>query len=226
MSDFQSAPSAMTIPFREYRNDDIADFFANESRTFQPPLGATQNENVASKHVVGRPNKERVSVRYAALNTGLSPSQSAGIDFCPKNLSQERGSRSEANSDFPCACVKLGASQKTPDLPFGKQPRALGSLLPLMQKTEEQKAVRLVSDTLPRKGMRIIAAAAGSASTDSEELSASLPFALEKALAIRCEEIDAELGRLVESWPQLPQTIRESIAALVDAAAPMEPVVG
>jgi hypothetical protein len=35
----------------------------------------------------------------------------------------------------------------------------------------------------------------------------------------KCPEIDADLGRLIDAWPTLPDAIRAGILAIMEAAA-------
>ncbi len=204
----------VAISFTDYRNGEIADFFANENRAFQPDGGRVRVQS-GQDRVVGRP--------HFNVCPGVSrtvPGQ-ASVIFQP-SCDLSRAKTGEKDKQEP----KFHA-------PFNKQPRALASLLPVVNTEENSRAVSILHPNKLRghtqehgPSPHVI-----DLKQPATKLNVTLPKEIvsresnssqktpEESLLHRVRDMDEKLGRLMEAWPRLPEELRESIASLVAAGS-------
>ncbi len=183
-NDSRQTGSPVAISFTEYRDGEIADFFANESRTFHPDAGVGPQSEFGRKRVVGRPHfaaSGKVDIDFRPSSESRCPRDDTGQgkpeqqaktaqkkDRTPE--SKETVSQNGSNgtiplpldfleSDHGIVSATLGGESRRKRLQdrepeFGKQARSLGSLLPPSNATEEQKAGRVLLDPLAGRTVR------------------------------------------------------------------------
>ncbi len=225
----------VAISFTEFRDGKIADFFANESRTFRPDTGAGTQGEFGSKRLVGKPHFATFEAT-SEKNIRKNAAKHSGIDFRPS------GKSPCAKGDFGIVAATLDESvleknissqrKRAQEPQFGKPTRPLASLLPPSNTVEEKKAGRVLLDPLAGKTTcweksssarqtgslvavptAFLSVADGVASDSPEKMPS-----LEESVLQRYKEVDDQLGRLLESWPRLPEDIRETITTLIDVA--------
>lgn len=244
-NDSSSNIPPIAFSFKEFRDEEIVEFFANENRSFHPEI---HSGGGSRSRVVGAPHFAKARKATAAFQSSL-PFQECDAkaeerQTYPGRETPASADRYENNppvirvSQFQDPLKKKRKKSIEPS--FGKPTRPLGTLVMMGRisvASREGRAARIVCDPLEKRsvkknlfsaakfdrqpplhtGMRDVAA------SPSESVPSSSPVkgrndGMEESLNSRFRKMDEQLRLLVDSWPKLSPQLKETIAALVEVA--------
>ncbi len=195
--------------FREFRDEEIVDFFANGQRTFRP---ATVSESgFGSRLVVGASHSVSERKPTAAFRSALAA----------KKGKAESSIRREKSvlCKFQTPTIPLPPSQvdneSSPAPPFGKQSRPLGVVALGGRKgpTNATRAARILCDPLAAFSAKSKGPKAPCPSSSGICIDGGIKDLGEKTL----DNADCDLTKVVERWPRLSPALKEIIGNLVES---------
>ena len=197
-----AAPTAFS--FREFRDEEIVDFFANGQQTFRLP--AAQAGGVGRQRIVGaahQPSERKPTAAFRAAQVGK---------MSPHNLSIRREKSVLCNFQTPTIPLSAGMDKSVSTIhPLGKQTRSLAAVAQGGRKLPPNagRAAKVLFDPLaiPAVGPRERPACPMGIPIDGEldHLGENPPM-----------KSDNELTKVVERWPRLSSAVRETIGTLVE----------
>ena len=185
------APTALS--FREFRDEEIADFFANGQRTFRPPTGA--DGGFGRQRIVGsvhHPSERKPTAAFRAAYAAKK--QSVLCKFQPSTIS------------LPVAIGESASSTH----PFGKQPRSLAAIAMGGQRPSPDvgRAAKVLLDPL--------AVSKAKTGTSATPCQGSSGIRIDSLGEQTPTSADSGLTKVVERWPRLSPACREVIGTLIE----------
>jgi hypothetical protein len=180
-------PIDAPLPFREYRDEEIAGFFANDHRTFHPAavsVGGSGRQRIVG--VVHSPSEQKPT---AAFRTALAVKESPTIPLS-----------TESESSFPP--------------PFGKQARPLASVALAGRKllANNGRAAKILVDPLAALSAKSKGPKAPCPPNPGIRIDGGMNNFGEKTL----ENADDELTKVVARWPRLSPTVKGIIGKIIE----------
>ena len=234
-NDSSSPPIA--ISFQEFRDGEIVDFFANESRTFRPD---NVGNNFGRSRLVGAPHlpgKQNGTAAFRASFQRNEESEKSNIDHRTTILREETVATIplpteilDAPSDVLAATIHEPPKKKKDirsEPSFAKPSRPLGSVMN-GGALKPKQAAAVIDDPLKKLGETvtkkktpthsrpILVVRREPVETPSQPVSIEAVPPPEETLPARLRETDEKLGRLIETWPRLSDRLKETIAALIE----------
>jgi hypothetical protein len=240
-SDFSQTARPVAISFKDFRDEEIVDFFANESRMFHPE---TKPNSLGRSRLVGAPHFPmerkgtaafRVSFR---LNKGqqekeknkISPHglRTEPIGTIPMNpnifilandpevLTKTAKNRLEENHSKSPNKNPKRKKIKTVEPSFRKPSSPQASVL-MTEQVNKNQAVKLVYNPLENETKKNTFCPFNTFAPETEK-SAENSDDTEKPLFERIRETDEQLDRLIETWPRLSLQLKETITTLLEVS--------
>ncbi|MDR1963242.1 MAG: hypothetical protein LBQ50_05645 [Planctomycetaceae bacterium] len=235
-SDLSQTTQSVAISFKDFRDEEIVDFFANESRKFRPE---TAPNGFGRSRLVGAPHFPMERKRTAAFRVSFR-SNNLQQKNCPPSVLRTESVGTipippdiftfAANQDIQTATIKNRSADrhsknpkrkqiKTIEPSFGKSTRSLASVLMAERPTQKQ-TTRTVSNPLENGTKK--------SGLPSINIPINIPINLpintpvretektEKQLFECLRETDEQLDRLIETWPRLSSQLKETITTLLE----------
>ena len=200
-----STDTPTAISFREFRDEEIVDFFANGQRTFQSPTALAGG--FGRQRIVGfahQPSEQKPTAAFRAAHVGKMRGNDPPV---------RRESSVLCNFRAPTIPLPTGTGESAPPShPFGKQTRSLAAIARGNRKLSPGagRAAKVLFDPLatPNTGPKESAPCpAGIRIDDGFDNPGEKPPM----------KSDDELTKIVERWPRLSSAVRETIGTLVEA---------
>ncbi|MDR2705365.1 MAG: hypothetical protein LBC02_06275 [Planctomycetaceae bacterium] len=236
-SDLSQTTRPVAISFKDFRDEEIVDFFANESRMFHPE---TKSNGLGRSRLVGAPHfpMERKGTAAFRVSFRLNRVQQEK----EKNASRCHGSRTESIGTIPMTpdifiltndpevLTKTTKNRlaenpsknpnknpkrkklKTIEPSFPKPSSPQASVL-MTEQAGKNQAVKIVYNPLENETKKSIFSPINASVTGTEKTGDT-----EKQLFERIRETDEQLDRLIETWPRLSSQLKETITTLLEVS--------
>ncbi|MDR0335642.1 MAG: hypothetical protein LBI18_00975 [Planctomycetaceae bacterium] len=233
-SDLSQTARPVAISFKDFRDEEIVDFFANENRMFHPE---TKPNCFGRSRLVGAPhfpmerkgtaafcvsfhNNRLPQEKYSSHN-GILLADSIGTIPVPPDIfaftnKNNTNTVTASKRSFGKHSQNSKRKQtKNIELSFVKSSRLSASAL-VTAPTDRKRAINLVADPLENetKNFPLSSNKTPVNETESSEKTESIPqYSFEPV-----RETDAQLDRLIETWPRLSSQIKETITTLLEVS--------
>jgi hypothetical protein len=252
-SNLSQTARPVAISFKDFRDEEIVDFFANENRMFHPEI---KPNSFGRSRLIGAPHFSmerkgtaafRVSFRANGLQQEKCPSRNgilradpAGTIPVPPDIfafanETNPQTRTAQKHSLGNHFKKPNQNQiKTIELPFENSSRPLASTL-MPVRTERKQAVKIVCDPLEsvplertrrerrtweQETKKTVLCSVNTSGTPSgsETESSEKTESTAKQMFGHVRETDAQLDRLIETWPRLSSQLKETITTLLEVS--------
>ncbi|MCL2742327.1 MAG: hypothetical protein FWE67_00580 [Planctomycetaceae bacterium] len=222
------ASSPPVISFKECRDEEIAGFFANGGKKFNPILPSCKEEAllrvVGSPHfpVKGRKSERKASARFASAGTAPS------IQLCRSTLADSIEESRHSVSSRPTLALGTLLTSGNSVRQHSRAAKVVCDPLedkPVMCLSQAQKAISALTGSnvneVPLLRHKPERKAAGNTKNADTSASPELPqqSSVQESLLERLEVADAQLQMLVGSWSKIPDRLKETIRALVEVSS-------
>ncbi|MDR0705258.1 MAG: hypothetical protein LBF88_09745 [Planctomycetaceae bacterium] len=245
-SNLSQTARPVAISFKDFRDEEIVDFFANESRMFHPE---TKPNSLGRSRLVGAPHFPmerkgtaafRVSFR---LNKGQQEKEKEVSCY---DASRYHGSRTESIGTIPMTpdifiltndpevLTKTAKNRfaenhsqspnknlkrkkiKTVEPSFRKPSSPQASVF-MTEQVNKNQAVKIVYNPLENETKKNTFYPINTSVPETEK-STEQSRDTEKQLLERIQQTDKQLDRLIETWPRLSSQLKETITTLLEVS--------
>jgi hypothetical protein len=238
-SNLSQTARPVAISFKDFRDEEIVDFFANESRMFHPEI---KPNSFGRSRLVGAPHfpmerKGTAAFRVSFCTNGLQqekyPSRNGILRtdsvgtipvppdiFAFANETNARTITAQKHSAGNYSKKPKRKPVKTIELSFAKTSRPLASTL-MSARIDRKQAVKIVGNPLENETKKTALCSANTPVKETEpsentELSVNVNTAQQMFVPVR--ETDAQLDRLIETWSRLSPQLKETITTLLEVS--------
>jgi hypothetical protein len=236
-SDLFQTARPVAISFKDFRDEEIVDFFANESRMFHPE---TKPNGLGRSRLVGAPHfpMERKGTAAFRISFRLNSVQQEK----EKNASRNHRSQTEPIGTIPItpdifiltndpevltktAKNRLAENHsknpnknpkrkknKTVEPSFRKPSSPQASVL-MTEQANKNQAVKTVYNPLENETKKNVFSPINTPVFETAKTEDT-----EKQLFERIRETDEQLDRLIETWPRLSSQLKETITTLLEVS--------